>query len=125
MAGMLLGRHRTSGLAVASSRLGREGIHGGGEVRVILLTVAIILAFALLYVWQHIQVIRMGYRVEQLNSELSDLMQEEKELTLRIAQLKSLARIEGIARRRFGMAEPSPSQILVITGDKRPRRTFR
>jgi len=91
------------------------------ELRPILFTIAVILAGALLYVWQHIQVIRLGYRVERLNAELSVLVQEEKELTVKIAQLKSLGRIEEIARRRLGMVDPAPSQIIIISSQKKPK----
>lgn len=104
---------------------GREKARWIKEFRPILFTTAIILAVGLLYVWQHIQVIRLGYRVERLNAELSALVQEEKELTVRIAQLKSLARIEEIARRRLGMVDPAPSQIVVVSSEKKPKTESR
>jgi cell division protein FtsL len=97
----------------ASTPTGREKARWIRESWPILLTTGIILAGSLLYVWQHIQVIRMGYRVERLNAELSTLIQEEKQLTLKLAQLKSLGRIEEIARGRLKMGNPEPSQIIL------------
>jgi len=89
------------------------------------LATAIVLAGALLYVWQHIQVIHMGYQVERLNAELSGLIQEEKQLTLKLAQLKSLGRIEGIARSRLRMVDPEPSQIIFLSPERKPKvQTF-
>jgi cell division protein FtsL len=89
------------------------------------LSTAIILAGSLLYVWQHIQVIRMGYRVERLNAESSALIQEEKQLTLKLAQLKSLGRIEEIARGRLRMVTPEPSQIIFLSPERKPKvQTF-
>ncbi|MDH7499600.1 MAG: septum formation initiator family protein, partial [candidate division NC10 bacterium] len=56
-----------------------------------------------------------GYRVEQLNAECSALLQEERELTVKIAHLKSLARIEEMARRKLGMVDPTPAQIVLVS----------
>lgn len=95
------------------------------ELRAILLSTTIILAVALLYVWQHIQVIRMGYRVERLNAEFSNLVQEERQLTLKLAQLKSLSRIEEIARGRLKMVNPEPAQIIFLSPERKPKvQTF-
>jgi len=96
----------------------REKARRAKDLAKILFTAGIILAGALLYVWQHIQIIRLGYSLERLNSELSALMQEEKELTVKIAELKSLGRIEAMARRKLEMAEPTPSQIILLSSDR-------
>jgi len=108
----------------ASTPTGREKARWIRESWAILLTTGIILAGSLLYVWQHIQVIRMGYRVERLNAELSTLIQEEKQLTLKLAQLKSLGRIEEIARGRLKMGNPEPSQIILLSPEKPKVQTF-
>jgi len=98
-----------------SALAGRGKMKWAAELRSLLLITAILLAGALLYVWQHIQVIRLGYRVEQLNAECSALLQEERELTVKIAHLKSLARIEEMARRKLGMVDPTPPQTVVVS----------
>jgi len=100
-----------------SAPAGREKARRAKELWAILLTTLIILVGALSYVWQHIQVIRIGYEVERLNAELSALTHEEKELTVKIAQLKSLARIDEIARKRLRMVDPAPSQIILFSGE--------
>ena len=108
-----------------STPAGREKARWVRELWAILLATAIVLAGALLYVWQHIQVIHMGYRVERLNAELSGLIQEEKQLTLKLAQLKSLGRIEEIARARLRMVNPEPSQIIFLSPERKPKvQTF-
>ena len=96
----------------------RERARRAKDLVKILFTAGIVLVGALLYVWQHIQIIRLGYNLESLNSELSALTQEEKELTVKIAELKSLGRIEEMARRRLGMTEPTPSQIILLSSDR-------
>jgi len=104
-----------------SATASREKARRTRDLWPILLTTAILLAGSLLYVWQHIQVIRMGYRVERLNTELSALTQEEKQLTLKLAQLKSLGRIEEIARGRLRMVSPETSQIIFLSPEGKPR----
>ncbi len=69
---------------------------------------------ALFYVWQHIWVLRMGYEVERLRETRAAIVQEHKALRLELGQLKSLRRVEEIARTRLGMVTPKPGQVVLI-----------
>jgi cell division protein FtsL len=75
---------------------------------------ALILVGALLYVWQHIHVVRLGYEIERLREEQAALVQENKTLKLEMGQLRSLRRVEEIARQRLGMVTPKPGQVVLI-----------
>lgn len=72
------------------------------------------LAAALFYVWQHVHVVRLGYEIEQLHEVRAALVQEHKALKLELGQLRSLRRVEEIARTRLGMVTPKPGQVMVI-----------
>ena len=74
----------------------------------------LILAAALLYVWQHIHVVRLGYEVERLRQVQAARSQEQKVLTLEIGQLRSLRRVEEIARKHLGMVTPKPGQVVLM-----------
>ncbi len=74
----------------------------------------LVLAVALLYVWQHIHVVRMGYEVEGLRHEKAALVQEYKSLRLELGQLQSMRRVEEIARNRLGMVTPKRGQVVLI-----------
>jgi cell division protein FtsL len=74
----------------------------------------LILVGALLYVWQHIHVVRLGYEIEQLRERQSALVQENKTLRLELGQLRSLKRVEQIARKRLGMVTPKPGQVVLV-----------
>ena len=74
----------------------------------------LMLAGALLYVWQHIHVVRLGYEIEQLREHKAALVQENKALRLEMGQLRSLKRVEEIARKRLGMVTPKPGQVVLI-----------
>ncbi len=74
----------------------------------------VILAGALYHVWQHIHVVRQGYAIEQLRETHAKLVQENKVLRLEAGQLRSLRRVEEIARTRLGMVTPKPGQVVLI-----------
>jgi cell division protein FtsL len=74
----------------------------------------VILAGALFHVWQHIHVVRQGYAIERLRAVHSRLVQENKVLRLEAGQLRSLRRVEEIARTRLGMVTPKPGQVVLI-----------
>ncbi|MGE5849580.1 MAG: cell division protein FtsL, partial [Candidatus Methylomirabilota bacterium] len=88
-----------------------------GESVEFLSTVALgvlILAAALLYVWQHTYVVGLGYEVERLRERQAVLVQEHKGLRLELGQLRSLRRVEEIARTRLGMGTPRPGQVILM-----------
>jgi cell division protein FtsL len=91
--------------------------HFRGETIEFILTLAlgiVILAAALLYVWQHTYVVRLGYEIERLRARQAALIQENKGLRLEMGQLRSLKRVEDIARRQLGMITPKPDQVILV-----------
>ncbi len=74
----------------------------------------LVLAGALVYVWQHTYVVRLGYEVERLRERQAVLVQESKALKLEMGQLRSLKRVEEIARNRLGMLTPKAGQVVLI-----------
>lgn len=74
----------------------------------------LILVGALLYVWQQIHVVRLGYEIERLRETQAALEQENKALRLEMGQLRSLKRVENIARTRLGMVTPKPGQVVLV-----------
>jgi cell division protein FtsL len=91
--------------------------HFRGETMEFVLTLAlgiVILAAALLYVWQHTYVVRLGYEIERLRARHAALIQENKGLRLEMGQLRSLKRVEEIARRQLGMITPKPDQVILV-----------
>ncbi|MFQ5881141.1 MAG: septum formation initiator family protein [Candidatus Methylomirabilales bacterium] len=84
------------------------------QLRSMLLVSGVLLLGLLFYVWQHIQVVRLGYQIERLRAERVTLIQEGKALRLELGQLRSLKRVEEIARRELGMVNPVPGQIILV-----------
>lgn len=74
----------------------------------------------LFYVWQHIQVLRLGYALEGLRAQRATLLQENRTLTLEMARLTALSRVEAIARTRLEMETPRPGQVIVLPEPAQP-----
>lgn len=73
-----------------------------------------VLLGALFYVWQHIQVVRLGYEVEYLTGERANLIRQQKELRFEVAKLRSLRLVEEIARGQLGLTSPKPGQVIAV-----------
>lgn len=82
------------------------------DLKPILLTSGILLVGLLFYVWQHIQVVRLGYQIERLRTEQVALVQDSKSLRVELSRLRSLTRVEELARRKLGMVNPVPGQVI-------------
>jgi cell division protein FtsL len=79
-----------------------------------LLMGGLVLVGILSYAWQPIQVVRLGYQVEDLTRERADLMRQQEKLRLEVARLGSLRRVEEIARQQLAMTSPASGQVVVI-----------
>lgn len=69
---------------------------------------------ALLFVWVRIQVIQLGYEVSRLRRETTELADQKNRLKAEVGELKAPARVEVIARERFGMRLPRGDEIVVV-----------
>ncbi len=104
-----VGRNRSS----AFLRPRVDQIRGFDLLHSILLG-SLVLVGVLFYVWQHIQVVRLGYQIEQLQGERIALLRQQKELRFEVARLNSLRRVEEIARRQLGFTSPGPGQVILV-----------
>jgi cell division protein FtsB len=84
------------------------------ELTVTLLGGGVLLLGLLFYVWQHIQVVRLGYQIERLRAAQATLVQERKTLKVELGQLRSMKRVEDVARRKLGMVNSGPEQIILL-----------
>ncbi len=80
-------------------------------VAAVLLPVAVC---ALVYVWLHVEVLRVGYRIHELEQQLEQRVELERRLGLEAAYLQSPRRIEERAVRELGMSAPDSEQLLFV-----------
>ena len=82
------------------------------ELAVVLLTVSSLGGVLLAYTWIHLEVIRTGYRIVELERRARELAQEERRLRLEAAYLASPQRVERRAVDELGMAAPALDQVV-------------
>ena len=64
--------------------------------------------------WQHFELLRHGYRLEQMQKERAAEEEINRHLRLEIETLRSPARIESLATGRLRMVAPGPGDAAVI-----------
>jgi cell division protein FtsL len=79
------------------------------------LGIGLVLVVVLLFsAWQHFELLRHGYRVEQLQKEIAAENELKRHLRLEIEMLKSPARIERLATTQLHMVVPGPTDTTVV-----------
>ncbi|HEX9860317.1 MAG TPA: cell division protein FtsL [Nitrospirota bacterium] len=71
-------------------------------------------SFLVLYVWQRVNVIRVGYEVEELKKEKAELSKSREMLNIEAATLTSPDRVERIATASLGMKVPEECQVVLV-----------
>ncbi len=64
--------------------------------------------------WQHFELLRHGYRVEQMQRERAAEEEAARQLRLEIDTLRSPQRIEALATRKLRLVAPSKDEAIVI-----------
>lgn len=61
-----------------------------------------------------VQIMRLGYQIEDLEKQKRELERANRSLTIEASSLAAPARIEEIAVKRFGMVRPAKENIVVV-----------
>jgi len=77
--------------------------------------ISVVLVVVLLFsAWQHFELIRHGYRLEQVQRQRAAEEEINRHLRLEIETLKAPARIERLATERLHMVAPASGEAVVI-----------
>jgi cell division protein FtsL len=77
--------------------------------------IGVFLVLALLFsAWQHFELLRHGYRIEEMQKERAAEEEIGRHLRLEVETLRSPARIERLATGRLGMVTPGPEDAAII-----------
>jgi cell division protein FtsL len=77
--------------------------------------VGLFLVLVLLFsAWQHFELLRHGYRLEEMQRERAEQDEIARHLRLEIETLRSPARIERLATRQLRMVAPGPDDAEII-----------
>jgi cell division protein FtsL len=75
---------------------------------------AVILGLLVYSAWQHFELIRHGYRIEQMERARKTEVEINRHLRLQIQILKAPQRIAGIAMKQLHMVEPTAADAVVL-----------
>jgi cell division protein FtsL len=76
--------------------------------------VSVLSFFLFLYVWQHMEVVKLGYDVQALRQQKQRLTNEYYYLKYKMNDMNSLARVETIAHDQLGMQTPTSDQVVIL-----------
>jgi len=65
-------------------------------------------------VWSRSQITSLGYQISQANGEQTQLLKLNQKLKIEGASLRSLSRIESIAKEQLGLVNPEPQHMVFI-----------
>lgn len=82
------------------------------ELALVLLVVVSLGGGVFAYIWIHLQVLSTGYRIDELERELTELSRKERQLRLEAAYLASPSLVERRAVEELGMQPPALEQVL-------------
>jgi len=69
------------------------------------------------YGWQHYLWITNGYKIEEAQKRKDQLTEFGHQLRIERESLRSLERIDDIARHKLGMVLPAPGQLVILRAD--------
>jgi len=84
------------------------------ELFLVALTGFVLAVAVIVYAWPHFEMIRLGYRMEELRQEREELVEARMRLELQRATESDPARIESIAKNQLGMVYPDRDHTLVL-----------
>lgn len=81
------------------------------EMRRFSVAMVFLFAFTMVYVWQHLASIEVGYKVEAQKQQVEQMRETNRQLRLTEAQLSEPGRIDVIAK-QLGLDAPLPGQVV-------------
>jgi cell division protein FtsL len=85
---------------------------GRGKMAAIIILLAGMVITGCLFAWSHIQFITLNYQISHIYNEQKELQNLNRKLLVELTNLKSLARLEHLAKESYNMATPEPRQVV-------------
>lgn len=95
------------------------------ELFMVALTGLALTAAVIAFTYPHFEMIRLGYRMEELREKREELIEAKRHLELQRATELAPSRIEAIATEKLGMVYPDGSSLLVLEPLETPAITER
>jgi cell division protein FtsL len=75
---------------------------------------AAVTSLVLLFVWERVDIVRIGYHIERLKVQKVALERERDELQVKLSALTAPERIARLAGDKLGMMQPEKGQVVVV-----------
>jgi len=82
-------------------------------IRLLVLGVFIV-SLSLFYIWSRVQIVQMGYEINEHKKEQQKLLEQNKMIKMELSLMKSPSRIEKYAQENLKMQMPDQRQIIEI-----------
>jgi len=79
------------------------------------LLVLLFMGASIFYINTHVEVVEIGYDINQAMAQKQKLIEQNKRLSLKIARLKSPTRIEEEAKNQLKLISPAPEQFVYLS----------
>lgn len=76
--------------------------------------IPVLLLFTLGTVWLRLSIVNTSYAIHESNLTIRQLRKQKEQQELRVTQLRSPRRLEGLARTQFGLSAPKAEQRIVL-----------
>ena len=84
------------------------------EYRMVLVAIVGLTIGAMAFVWSDIRLVGLAYKHQILTKNYHALLRENHLLKVERGSLKSLGRIQSLAKRKIGLKEPDNGQIVTV-----------
>jgi cell division protein FtsL len=78
------------------------------------LTIMVGLMLVFVFVWERVDIVRLGYQVERSKAQKLLLERERDQLQVRFSSLTAPERIAKVATERLGMVQPQQGQVVTV-----------
>ena len=72
------------------------------------------LCLVFLFVWERVDIVRVGYHIERLKRDKVMLERERDQLRVKVSALSAPDRIAKAASEKLGMVLPQPGQVIIV-----------
>lgn len=81
---------------------------------------AAVTSLVLLFVWERVDIVRIGYQIERLKTQKVSLERERDELRVKLSGVTAPERIARLATDKLGMMQPEKGQVVVVNIEPPP-----
>jgi len=103
----------------------QEGRQRGGlavrRLTLVLGVIALVLGVVFVRAWQQMQVMKLGYLLNQHQQQVQQLAEEHRQLLSQRNALINLQRVEDLAREELHLAPPRSEQLVFLTDPAAPQ----